>query len=278
MASRVELPTTDIAATSGWVGVRLGELWEYRELLYFLVWRDLKIRYRQTVLGASWAILQPLITMAVFTLFFGILVQLPSDGVPYPLFAYSGLVPWTFFAQGVTLSSNSLVANQALIRKVYFPRLVIPVASVASIVIDFAIAFLVLLGMIAFYGRPFPAAIVWLPFFCVLALVAAVGVGIWLSALNVLYRDIQHIVPFLVQTWLFATPIVYPSSLIPETWRPVYGINPMAGVVDGFRWTLLGSGMPPGAMLATSVVSASLLLASGLFVFRRMERSFSDVV
>jgi len=278
MASKVELPVTDIGPTSGWVALRFGELWEYRELLYFLVWRDLKIRYRQTVLGASWAILQPLITMAVFTLFFGILVRLPSDGVPYPLFAYSGLVPWTFFAQGVTLSSNSLVANQALIRKVYFPRLVIPVASVASIVIDFAIAFVVLLGMIAFYGQPFSPAVIWLPFFFLLAVVAAVGVGIWLSALNVLYRDIQHIVPFLVQTWLFATPIVYPSSLIPETWRPLYGINPMAGVVDGFRWALLGSGAQPGAMLATSVVSASLLLVSGLFVFRRMERSFSDVV
>jgi lipopolysaccharide transport system permease protein len=278
MASKVDLPVTVIGPTSGWVPLRFGELWSYRELLYFLVWRDLKIRYRQTILGASWAILQPLITMAVFTLFFGILVQLPSDGVPYPLFAYSGLVPWTFFAQGVTLSSNSLVANQALIRKVYFPRLVIPVASVASIVIDFAIAFVVLLGMIAFYGRPFPLTIVWLPLLFLLAILAAVGVGVWLSALNVLYRDIQHIVPFLVQTWLFATPIVYPSSLIPETWRTLYGINPMAGVVDGFRWALLGSGTPPGPMLAASVVSASLVLATGLFVFRRMERSFSDVV
>jgi lipopolysaccharide transport system permease protein len=278
MASKVEASVIDISPTSGWVAVRFGELWEYRELLYFLVWRDLKIRYRQTILGASWAILQPLFTMAVFTLFFGILAQLPSDGVPYPLFAYSALVPWTFFAQGVTLSSNSLVANQALIRKVYFPRLVIPIASVASIVIDFAIAFLVLIGMIAFYGRPFPVDVVWLPLFFLLAVVAAVGVGIWLSALNVLYRDIQHIVPFLVQTWLFATPIVYPTSLIPETWRLLYGINPMAGVVDGFRWALLGSGTPPGPMLAASTISASLLLASGLFVFRRMERSFSDVV
>lgn len=269
---------TDIRPTSGWAPVRLGDLWEYRELLYFLIWRDLKVRYRQTVLGASWAVLQPFMTMAVFTLFFGLVAGLPSDGVPYPLFAYTALVPWTFFAQGVALSSNSLVANQALIRKVYFPRLVIPIATVASIVVDFAIAFAALLAMMAYYGAPIPPQAVWLPLFVLLAIVAAAGVGLWLSALNVLYRDVQHVVPFLVQTWLFATPIVYPSSLIPEPWHTLYGLNPMAGVVDGFRWALLGTGTPPGPMLVVSVLSATTILVSSLFVFRRIERQFADVI
>jgi lipopolysaccharide transport system permease protein len=278
MTSKAEALVTDIQPTSGWAPVRLGDLWEYRELLYFLVWRDLKVRYRQTVLGASWAVLQPFMTMAVFTLFFGIVAGLPSDGLPYPLFAYTALVPWTFFAQGVALSSNSLVANQALIRKVYFPRLVIPIATVASIVVDFAIAFAALLVMMAFYGLPIPLQAVWLPAFVVLAIAATIGVGLWLSALNVLYRDVQHVVPFLVQTWLFATPIVYPSSLIPEPWHTVYGLNPMAGVVDGFRWALLGSGTAPGPMLLVSMLSALTLLVTSFFVFRRIERLFADVV
>jgi lipopolysaccharide transport system permease protein len=278
MTSKADVLVTDIRPTSGWAPVRLGDLWEYRELLYFLIWRDLKVRYRQTVLGASWAVLQPFMTMAVFTLFFGLVAGLPSDGVPYPLFAYTALVPWTFFAQGVALSSNSLVANQALIRKVYFPRLVIPIATVASIVVDFAIAFAALLAMMAYYGAPIPPQAVWLPLFVLLAIVAAAGVGLWLSALNVLYRDVQHVVPFLVQTWLFATPIVYPSSLIPEPWHTLYGLNPMAGVVDGFRWALLGTGTPPGPMLVVSVLSATTILVSSLFVFRRIERQFADVI
>jgi len=278
MTSKVEALATDIQPTSGWVPVRLGDLWDYRELLYFLVWRDLKVRYRQTVLGASWAVLQPVMTMAVFTLFFGMVAGLPSDGIPYPLFAYSALVPWTFFAQGVALSSNSLVANQALIRKVYFPRLVIPIATVASILVDFAIAFAALLVMMAFYGVSVPPQAVWLPLFFLLAIAATVGVGLWLSALNVLYRDVQHVVPFMVQTWLFATPIVYPSSLIPEPWHTVYGVNPMAGVVDGFRWALLGTGTAPGPMLLVSILSAAALLVSSLLVFRRIERLFADVV
>jgi lipopolysaccharide transport system permease protein len=278
MDSKAEILVTDIGPTSGWVGLRLRELWEFRELLYFLIWRDLKVRYRQTVLGAAWAVLQPFCTMLVFTLFFGRLAGLPSDGVPYPLFAYAGLVPWTFFAQGLTLSSNSLVANQALIRKVYFPRLVIPIATVVSSVVDFAIAFLVLLGMMAFYGITPSIQIVWLPWLFLLTIITALGAGLWLSAVNVLYRDVQYVVPFLVQVWLFTTPIVYPSSLIPEQWRAVYGLNPMAGVVEGFRWALLGSDTRPGPMLIASAMAALAMLAAGLFVFRRIEKTFSDVV
>jgi len=254
------------------------ELWRARELLYFLVWRDLKVRYRQTVLGASWAILQPFSTMVVFTVFFGRIAGLPSDGIPYPLFAYAALVPWTFFAQGLTLSSNSIVANQALIRKVYFPRLVIPIATIVSIVVDFAIAFLVLLAMMAYYGVVPTPQLAWLPLLFLLALVTALGAGLWLSALNVLYRDVQYIVPFIVQVWLFSTPIVYPSSLIPERWRTLYGLNPMAGVVEGFRWALLGTDTRPGPLVLVSAVAAGVLFVGGLLFFRRMERSFSDVV
>jgi lipopolysaccharide transport system permease protein len=272
------LVVSDIQPSHGWVGVRPRELWEYRELIYFLTWRDLKVRYKQTLLGASWAILQPLFTMVIFTLFFGNLAGMPSDGVPYPLFAYVALVPWTFFAQALTLSSNSLIANQALIRKVYFPRLAIPIATVASGVVDFCIAFVVLLILMAGYRVAPTGAVVYLPLLFTLALVTALGAGLWLSTLNVLYRDVQYVVPFLVQVWLFLTPIVYPSSLIPERWRVLYAINPMVGTVEGFRWVLLGTNTAPGPMIVVSTVTALTLLASGLLFFRRMERSFSDVV
>jgi lipopolysaccharide transport system permease protein len=273
-----DAPVVEMRPTSGWIAIRPQELWEYREVLYFLIWRDLAVRYRQTVLGASWAILQPFCTMLIFTLFFGRLASIPSDGIPYPLFAFTGLVPWTFFAQSLTLSSNSLVANQALIRKVYFPRLVLPIASVASSVVDFAIAFVVLLGMMAWY-HTFPTTnVVWLPLLFLLALVTALGAGLWLSALNVLYRDIQYIVPFLVQVWLFSTPIVYSSSMIPEAWRPFYGINPMAGVIEGFRWALLTSDKAPGPMVLVSAAAATAMCVGGLYFFRRMEKTFSDVV
>jgi lipopolysaccharide transport system permease protein len=278
MASITDLVVTDIRPSHGWVGVRLRELWEYRELIYFLTWRDLKVRYKQTLLGAGWAILQPFFTMLIFTLFFGNLAGMPSDGVPYPLFAYVALVPWTFFAQALTLSSNSLVANQALIRKVYFPRLAIPIATVASGVVDFCIAFMVLLILMAGYRVVPTAAVVSLPLLFLLALVTALGAGLWLSTLNVLYRDVQYVVPFLVQVWLFLTPIVYPSSLIPERWRVLYAINPMVGTVEGFRWVLLGTDTAPGPMVVVSVVAAFTLLGSGLLFFRRMEKSFSDVV
>ena len=274
----VELPVTVIEPSKGWVSLRLGALWRFRELLYFLIWRDVKVRYKQTLLGAAWAILQPLLTMIVFSIFFGKLARMPSDGVPYPLFAYVALVPWTFFANGLTLSSNSLVSNQTLLRKVYFPRLVIPVSAVASGLLDFAIAFVALLGLAARYGVTPTANMLWLPVLVLLALVTALGVGLWFAALNVLYRDIQYIVPFLVQVWLYATPIVYPSSLVPERWRTLYAINPMVGVVEGFRWTLLGTGTAPGPMILVSAAAALVTLIGGLFFFRRMEKSFSDVV
>jgi lipopolysaccharide transport system permease protein len=274
----VEVPVTVIVPSKGWVSPRLGALWRSRELLYFLIWRDVKVRYKQTLLGAAWAILQPLLTMVVFSIFFGKLARMPSDGVPYPLFAYVALVPWTFFANGLTLSSNSLVANQTLLRKVYFPRLVIPVSAVAAGLIDFGIAFVVLLGLAARYGVPLTANMLWLPALVLLALVTALGVGLWFAALNVLYRDIQYVVPFLVQVWLYATPIVYPSSLVPERWRTLYAINPMVGVVEGFRWALLGTGTAPGPMILVSAMAALVILIGGLFFFRRMEKSFSDVV
>jgi lipopolysaccharide transport system permease protein len=274
----VEVPVTVIEPSKGWVSLRLGALWRFRELLYFLIWRDVKVRYKQTLLGAAWAILQPLATMMVFSIFFGKLARMPSDGVPYPLFAYVALVPWTFFANGLTLSSNSLVANQTLLRKVFFPRLVIPVSAVASGLLDFAIAFVVLLGLAAKYGVTPTAHMVWIPLLVLLALVTALGVGLWFAALNVLYRDIQYVVPFLVQVWLYATPIVYPSSLVPERWRTLYAINPMVGVVEGFRWALLGTGTAPGPMMVVSSAAAVAILIAGLFFFRRMEKSFSDMV
>jgi lipopolysaccharide transport system permease protein len=277
------LPTTlekrVIRPTQGWTAVNLREIWQYRELLYFLVWRDVKVRYKQTALGAAWAIVQPFMTMVVFTVFFGRLAKIPSDGLPYPLFAFAALVPWTFFANGLTQGANSLVASGNLITKVYFPRLLVPTARVLGGLLDLVLAFLVLLAMMAWYGAlPRPAAILWVPALVLLALVTAVGISLWLSALNVRYRDIQHVVPFLVQIWLFATPIAYPSSLLAEHWRPLYALNPMVGVVEGFRWALLGSGAAPGPMLISSTVAALAILVSGTFFFRRFERTFADVI
>lgn len=268
---------TIIEPSSDNLGLQLRELWLYRELLYFLIWRDIKVRYKQTLLGAAWAIIQPFFTMVVFSLFFGRLAKVPSDGIPYPVFSYTALLPWTFFANGLTQASNSLVMSANLITKVYFPRLVIPLSSVLSGLLDFAIAFVTLLGMMMFYNIVPTIAIVWLPFFLLLALVTALGVALWLSALNVQYRDIRYAIPFLVQFWLFATPIAYPSSLLDEPWRTLYGLNPMAGVVEGFRWALLGSN-PPGPMLAVSAVASVLLLVSGIYYFQRMEQTFADIV
>ena len=272
------LVVTKIRPSRGWVSLKLDELWEYRELLYFLVWRDVKVRYKQTVLGAAWAILQPFMTMVVFSLFFGKLGRIPSEGLPYPIFSFAALVPWTFFATGLGQGANSLVGSQNLIKKVYFPRLVIPIASVLSGVVDFALAFLVLLGMMLFYGIYPTLNLLWLPLLLLLALVTALGVSLWLSALNVQFRDVRYTVPFLTQFWLFATPIAYPSSLLPEPWRTVYGLNPMAGVVEGFRWALLGTETRPGAMILVSTAAALALLVSGAYYFRRMEKSFADVV
>ncbi len=234
------LPITRIAPSHGWVALELRELWAYRELLYFLIWRDVKVRYKQTALGAAWAIIQPFFTMIVFSLFFGSLAKVPSDGIPYPIFSYAALVPWTFFANGLNQSANSLVGSANLIKKVYFPRLAMPLAAVLSGVVDFALAFVVLLGLMAWFGVAPTGHVIWLPAFLVLALVSALGVGLWLAALNVQFRDVRYVVPFLTQFWLFATPIAYPSSLLPEPWRSLYGLNPMAGVVEGFRWALLG--------------------------------------
>lgn len=267
-----------IEPSKGWVDLRLDELREYRELLYFLVWRDIKVRYKQTVLGASWAIIQPFMTMIVFSLFFGRLAGIPSDGTPYPLWSYAALVPWTFFANGLTLSSNSLVGAGNIIKKVYFPRLIVPTAAVLAGLVDFVLAFGVLLLMMAFFGFAPTTNAIWLPFLLLLAFTTCLGVGLWLSALNVQFRDVRHTIPFLTQFWLFATPIAYPSSLVDERWRPLLGVNPMAGVVEGFRWALLGTDTRPGPMIALSTTVAVVLLVSGAFYFRRMERTFADVV
>jgi lipopolysaccharide transport system permease protein len=267
-----------IKPSEGWVSLKLGELWDYRELSYFLIWRDLKIRYKQTVLGAFWAILQPLLTMVIFSLFFGKLAQVPSDGIPYPIFSYSALVPWTFFANGLLQASNTLVVNANMVKKIFFPRLILPISAVLAGIVDFVLAFFVLLLMM-FYFKIYPTSnIIWLPFFLLLALITSLGTGFWFSAMNAQFRDIRYIVPFIIQAWMFLTPIAYPSSLIPEPWRTIYGINPMAGVVEGFRWALLGSDTEPGMMTLVSSLVAVLLLIGGAFYFRRMEKTFADVI
>ena len=272
------LPTLNIRPPRGWISLDLRGLWEYRELLYFLTWRDIKVRYKQTALGAAWAVIQPFFMMIVFSLFFGKLGKIPSDGVPYPVFAYCALLPWQLFAHALSESSNSLVANERLITKVYFPRLIVPISAVLGGLMDFAIAFLILLGMMAYYGIAPTMMIVTLPLFLLLAVMTALGVGLWLSALNVQYRDVRYTIGFLAQFWLFATPVAYPSSLIPQQWRWLYGLNPMAGVVEGFRWALLGKAEGPGALLAVSIIAVLLILVGGLFYFRRMEQTFADVV
>ncbi len=276
--SREDLPTLRISPPSRWTSIDFRELWEYRELLYFLVWRDVKVRYKQTALGAAWAVIQPFFMMVVFSLFFGKLAKIPSDGIPYPVFAFCALLPWQLFANALTESSNSLVGNQNLITKVYFPRLVVPISAVLGGLVDFAIAFIILLGMMLYFGIVPGWAILTLPGFILLAVLTALGVGLWLSALNVQYRDVRYTMNFLVQFWLFATPVAYPSSLIPEKWRVLYGLNPMAGVVEGFRWALLGKSSPPGAMLWVSVAVVVLILVGGLYYFRRMEQQFADIV
>jgi len=273
-----EVPTLRIAPSKGWVPLKLDELWEYRELLYFLVWRDIKVRYKQTALGATWAVIQPFLTMVVFSLFFGHLAKMPSDGIPYPIFSFAALVPWTFFANGLSQSSNSLVGSSNLITKVYFPRLIVPLASSFSGVVDFLIAFGVLIVMMLYYGLLPTFNALWLPLFLLLAMVTSLGVGLWLSALNVEYRDVRYVVPFITQFWLFATPIAYPSSLLHEPWRTIYGLNPMVGVVEGFRWALLGTKTAPGPIIGVSAAAAIVILITGAFYFRRMEKTFADIV
>lgn len=271
-------PVVSITPSKGWRPVNLREMWAYRELLYFLVWRDVSVRYKQTFLGAAWAIIQPFSAMVLFSFFFGRLAKLPSDGIPYPIFSYAALVPWTFFANGLGAASNSIVSNSNLVTKVYFPRLVIPLASVLGGMVDFGLAFIVLLGMMFAYAIHPTINVVWLPFLLLLALATALGVGLWFAALNVRFRDVRYVLPFLMQIWLFATPVVYSSSLLPARWRALYGINPMAGVVEGFRWALLGTGTRPGATLIVSAATVLILLVSGAFYFRRMERTFADLV
>jgi lipopolysaccharide transport system permease protein len=272
------LAVTRIEPSKGWVSLKLRELWTYRELLYFLTWRDIKVRYKQTALGAAWAIIQPFFTMVVFSLFFGKLAKIPSDGIPYPIFSYAALVPWTFFAHGLHQSSNSIVASAHLIKKVYFPRLAIPLATVIASAVDFLLAFIVLLGMMLYFGILPTARILWLPLLLLLALVTSLGVGLWLAAMNVKFRDVRYTVPFLTQFWMFATPIAYPSSLLPEQWRTLYALNPMVGVIEGFRWALLGTKTAPGPMILASSLAALLLLMGGVVYFRQMEKTFADVV
>ncbi len=272
------IPLVRIQPSKGWVSLQLVEVWKYRELLYFLMWRDIKVRYKQTVLGAAWAIIQPFFTMIVFSLFFGKLAKVPSDGIPYPIFSYAALVPWTFFAQGLTQASNSLVLNANLVKKVYFPRLVVPIATVLAGAVDFILAFGVLLMMMLYYGITPTVNVVWLPLFLLLALMTSLGVSLWFAAMNVQFRDVRYTIPFLTNFWLFVTPIAYPSSLLAEPWRTLYGLNPMAGVVEGFRWALLGTATSPGPIIIVSSLVALTLLVSGAFYFRRLEKTFADVV
>ncbi len=271
-------PVLRLEPSRGFLRINLRAVWEYRELLYFLVWRDIKVRYKQTALGAAWAILQPVMTMVVFSVFFGRLAKMPSDGIPYPVFAYAALLPWQLFAYALSESGNSLISNQGLITKVYFPRLVIPISAVLAGLVDFGIAFAVLLVLMLYYGIMPTAAVLLLPLFIVFALATALAVGLWLSALNVKYRDVRYTIPFLTQIWMFATPVAYPSSLVPEPWRALLGLNPMAGVVEGFRWALLGKATPPGPILIVSVVAVIAMLVGGLLYFRKTESTFADIV
>jgi lipopolysaccharide transport system permease protein len=271
-------PVTLIEPPRRWVPLDLRELWDQRELVFFLAWRDIKVRYKQTALGASWAILQPVFGALIFTVFFGRLAGIPSDGVPYGLWSFTGLVPWTFFAQGLTQSANSLVQSQNLLRKVYFPRLAIPIGTVLSTALDLVLAFVVLLGVMLFNGVVPTARALWVVPLALLAFTSALGVGLWFAALSVRYRDVRYVVPFLVQFGLFATPIAYPSSLLSPRWQTLYAINPMTGVVEGFRWALLGANTSPGAMIAVSTLTALLVLIGGAFYFRSAERTFADLV
>jgi len=278
VAVKTDSKTILIKPSIGWAALNLKDLWIYRELVYFMTWRDLKVRYKQTLLGASWAVLQPFLTMVVFSIFFGGLARVPSDNVPYPIFSYTSLLPWTLFSKALLDASKSLVSNAHVITKIYFPRIILPLATIMAGIVDFFIAFVVLLGMMVFY-KIVPTANIWtLPFFLILALITSLGVGLWLSALNVLYRDINYATHFITQFWMFVTPIAYSSTMIPDKWKLVYSLNPMAGVVNGFRWALLGIGEGPGADLMVSVGVAIILLISGLIYFKRTERLFADMV
>jgi lipopolysaccharide transport system permease protein len=276
--SGTNAPELYITPPARWWENPVRELWEYRELLYFFVWRDIKVRYKQTVLGAAWAVLQPLLTMMMFSLFFGKLVHIPSEGLPYPIFYYAALLPWTYFASALQTGTMTIVGNQHVITKVYFPRLTLPFSAVLSGLVDFAISFAMLIALLLYYGIWPTAKVVFLPVFLLLAIATALGVSLWLSALNAMYRDVRYVVPFLVQFWMFASPVIYPSSLVPQKWRWLYGLNPMAGVIEGFRWSLTGHGNTPGVVTGVSVTAVLLVLLGGMAYFRRMEATVADVV
>ena len=278
MTASADLPHLRIEPSRRLVSLKLDEIWSYRELLFFLVWRDVKVRYKQTALGVSWAVIQPLLTMVVFSIFFGKLGKMPSDGIPYPIFSFAALVPWTLFSNGLTQATASVVASSNLIKKVYFPRLIIPTATVLAGVVDFLIAFAVLLVMMFAYGITPTLNSIWLPAFLALAVISSLAVSLWLSALNVKYRDIKYIVPFLSQIWLFMTPIAYSASLLEEPWRTIYSLNPMVGVVEGFRWALLGADTPPSYSTLVSAVASIAILFAGALYFRRVEKGFADVI
>ena len=271
-------PATIIRPAGGWVPLNLRELWEYREILYFLVWRDVKVRYKQTVLGVAWAVIQPVFMMVVFSLFFGQLAKVASHGLPYPLFVFCGLLPWQLFAHALSEASNSLVSNERLITKVFFPRLIFPLGSLFAALIDFIIAFSVLVALMVYYGVVPGPRVLMLPVFIALAMATALAAGLWLSALNVLYRDVRYTLAFLTQLWFFATPVAYASTVVPESWRPLFGINPMTAVVEGFRWALLPGAPPPGPILWVALTMVAILLTGGVYYFARMEQWFADLV
>jgi lipopolysaccharide transport system permease protein len=278
MDDAAALQTVLIKPRKGWIDLDLHGIYAYRELLYFLVWREVKVRYKQASIGATWAILQPLMTMVIFSIIFGTFAKLPSDGLPYPIFAYTALLPWNYFAQAISQSSTSVVRNSNLISKVYFPRLIMPISAALTPLVDFAIAFVILLGMMAWYGIAPTWGALAVPLFLLLAMLTAVAVCLFLSALNVQYRDVTHAIPFLVQFWMYASPVVYSVQIVPEKWRTLYGLNPMVGVIEGFRWGLLGKEHPDFAVMATSATAVVLLLFGGLVYFRRMERTFADII
>jgi lipopolysaccharide transport system permease protein len=275
---KTEVPVVIIRPSRGLAALNLRDLWVYRELIFFMIWRDLKVRYKQTMLGAAWAVIQPVMTMLVFNFIFGSVAKLPTDGIPYPIFSYTALLPWGLFTTALNSASRSLTSNNNMITKIYFPRLVLPLASVMGGLVDFAIAFVILIGMM-FYYHIVPTTAIWtLPAFLLLALITALGVALWLSAINVKYRDVGYALPFLTNFWLFITPVAYSAKVISDKWQLIYSLNPMAGVVTGFRWALLGTQIPSGTPLAVSAGISLLVLVSGLFYFRNMERTFADTI
>jgi lipopolysaccharide transport system permease protein len=275
---KLAVPVMRITPPTRWWILPFGELWDFRELVYFFVWRDIKIRYKQTAIGAAWAVLQPLLTMLIFSLFFGKLAHIPSEGLPYPIFYYSALLPWMYFAASLQNATNTIVENQRVITKVYFPRLALPLASVLSGLVDFGVSFLMFVVLMIYYRIHPTTAILWFPAFILLAVLTALGVGLWLSALNALYRDVRYVLPFLVQFWMFASPVAYPATLVPQKWRWLYGLNPMAGVIEGVRWSLTGRTSPPGRLIFVSTAAVLVLLASGLAYFQKVETTVADVV